>query len=347
MSPHKGEAAAQLADAWISGTVDDPEAAARLGEVSDVVTIDTEHVPATVLSYLELTRLVRPSSGVLRTIQDRKKQRRFLEGIGAPQPRCVPVNTLAALRESAASVGFPCVLKTRHAGYDGKGQTAIRSERELPMAWEKVGENPAMLEEFVPFESEVSVLLARRPSGEMRFFPLARNVHRQHILHSTVAPAAIASSLQDEARDIARSIAEELGHVGMMAVEMFIVDGSRLLVNEIAPRPHNSGHYTFGACVASQFEQHVRAILDVPLGDTSLCRAAATVNLLGNLWEAGEPDWNQILAFPEARLHLYGKAEPRRGRKMGHVLVLDTDPGRALHTGEAVLEQLGNKARRR
>jgi len=340
LAPSEGEAAVPLADVWIPGAVGDAEAAARLAESSDVVTIDTEHVPASILERLELTRPVRPSSAVLRTIQDRSVQRRFLESIDAPQPRCRPVDTRTALHEEALAIGFPCVLKTRHAGYDGKGQTVIRNEKELAAAWATVGENPAMLEEFVEFDREISVLLARSPSGEVRFYPVAQNVHRHHILHTTMAPAPISREVEDRAREIAGRIADSLDHAGMMAVEMFVVDGSRLLINEIAPRPHNSGHYTFGACATSQFEQHVRAVLDLPLGDPSLCRPAATVNLLGELWQHGEPDWTRVLCRPEARLHLYGKDEARPGRKMGHVLVLDEERDRALRTSEALLEDL-------
>jgi 5-(carboxyamino)imidazole ribonucleotide synthase len=232
------------------------------------------------------------------------------------------------------------VLKSRHAGYDGKGQTVVREHADLAKAWANVGSSGAMLEELIDFDFEISVLLARNPRGEVRFYPIAHNVHRHHVLHTTMAPARLDAAVEHEAKRIAHRIANTLDHVGMMAVEMFVVDGTRLLVNEIAPRPHNSGHYTFGACVTSQFEQHIRAVLDLPLGDPSLSRPAVMVNLFGDLWSAGVPDWTPILSRPEARLHLYGKSEPRPGRKMGHVLLLDDDPYRALQTGEALLETL-------
>ncbi|MEM7435424.1 MAG: 5-(carboxyamino)imidazole ribonucleotide synthase [Myxococcota bacterium] len=339
LSP-EGESAAPVADEWVQGPLDDLEAAQRLTALSDVVTLDTEHVPASLLSELERSGTVRPSSAVLRTIQDRQAQRRFLEEIGAPQPVCKSVDSLATLREQVAAVGVPCVLKTRRAGYDGKGQTVIRDEDDADAAWAAVGENPAMLEAFVPFDMEISVLLARRPSGEIRFYPVAHNVHQRHILHTTVAPAPISDSLVDEAKSIATNIAQNLDHVGMMAVEMFVVEGSTLLVNEIAPRPHNSGHYTFGACATSQFEQHVRAVLDLPLGETTLRSPAATVNLLGDLWQDGEPDWSAVYAHPEAHLHLYGKREARVGRKMGHVLVLGPDAKGAVEKANAILDAL-------
>ncbi|MGB5284324.1 MAG: 5-(carboxyamino)imidazole ribonucleotide synthase, partial [Polyangiales bacterium] len=322
LAPHADEPAVPLADVWIAGAIDDVEAAERLAKSVDVVTVDSEHVPASLLAYIELIRPVRPSPSVLRTIQDRHAQRRFLDRIGAPQPLCVAVDSLAELGEAVETVGLPCVLKSRHAGYDGKGQAVIRSSGQLEASWEKVGRASSMLEELVPFDAEISVLLARAPDGEMRFYPVAYNVHREHVLRATMAPAPLPRSVERDALEISRSIADELDHVGMLAIEMFLV-GSELLVNEIAPRPHNSGHYTFGACVTSQFEQHIRAVLGLPLGDPSLSTPAVMLNLFGDLWRDGDPDWMPILSLPEARLHLYGKAEPRPGRKMGHVLLLD------------------------
>jgi len=340
LSPDPAAPAVSLADRWIEGNLDDVEAGERFARSVDVITVDTEHVPASVLAELELLRPVRPSSQVLRTVQDRNAQRRFLDSVDAPQPVCVSVDSLAELQREAHRVGFPCVLKSRHAGYDGKGQTVVREHADLAKAWANVGSSGAMLEELIEFDFEISVLLARNPKGEVRFYPIAHNVHRHHVLHTTMAPARLDAAVEREAKRIAHRIANTLDHVGMMAVEMFVVDGTRVLVNEIAPRPHNSGHYTFGACVTSQFEQHIRAVLDLPLGDPSLPRPAVMVNLFGDLWSAGVPDWTPILSRPEARLHLYGKSEPRPGRKMGHVLLLDDDPYRALQTGEALLETL-------
>ena len=332
--------AVSLADRWIRGRLDQADAGEQLARVSDVVTVDTEHVPASMLADLELIKPVRPSSSVLRTIQDRRVQRTFLDGVEAAQPRWEPVISREMLAAKTGLVGFPCVLKSSHAGYDGKGQAVIRSEADLDAAWASMNGGPAIVEEFVHFDREVSVLLARTPQGEIRFYPLASNMHENHVLRTTVAPAPVGPEVELDAFRVAGRIAHALDHVGMMAVEMYLVDGGSVLVNEIAPRPHNSGHYTFGACVTSQFEQHVRAVLDLPLGDPSLPRPAAMVNLFGDLWREGEPDWTQVLSQPEARLHLYGKAEARPGRKMGHVLVLDEDPVLALQTGEALLERL-------
>lgn len=339
MAPNADDPAVPLADRWVPGALDDVEAGAELARLADVITVDSEHVPASLLAYLELMKPVRPSPRVLRTVQDRRAQRDFLQGIHVPQPVCVAVDSLATLRKETRRIGFPNVLKTRRAGYDGKGQSVIRSEEDVEGAWEAIGGAPAMLEELIPFDAEISVLLARNPRGAVRFYPIAHNVHRHHVLHATMAPAPLGASVEHEAQCIAARIAGALDLAGMLAVEMFVV-GSELLVNEIAPRPHNSGHYTFGACVTSQFEQHVRAVLDLPLGDPSLSRPAVMVNLFGDLWQDGEPDWMPILSRPEARLHLYGKSEPRPGRKMGHVLLLDDDPLRALREGEALLETL-------
>lgn len=340
LSPDPSAPAVSLADSWIRGNIDDVAAGERFAHSVDVITVDTEHVPASLLAQLELLRPVRPSPQVLRTVQDRHAQRLFLDAIDAPQPVCVAVDSLRELSHEADRIGFPCVLKSRHAGYDGKGQTVVREQGELASAWANVGSTAAMLEELIDFDFEISVLLARNPRGEVRFFPIAHNVHRHHVLHATMAPARIDTAVEHEAKRIANRIANALDHVGMMAVEMFVVDGTRLLVNEIAPRPHNSGHYTFGACVTSQFEQHIRAVVDLPLGDPSLSRPAVMVNLFGDLWTDGVPDWTPVLSKPEVRLHLYGKVEPRPGRKMGHVLVLDPDPYRGLRTGEALLDGL-------
>ncbi len=344
LSPERDDPAVVLSDDWVAGRLDDLGAAERLAKKVDVVTLDTEHVPASILSAIEASCPVRPSSSILRTVQDRRRQREFLQSIDAPQPRCRPVSSLQELRDSVDALGVPCVLKTRRAGYDGKGQALIRTLDQLDSAWTEIGAQPAMLEEFIEFDFEISVLLARNPKGEIRFYPVARNAHRNHVLHTTIAPADIDRSVESEAFDIAARIVDALDHIGMMAVEMFVVNGSRLLVNELAPRPHNSGHYTFGGCRTSQFEQHIRAVFDLTLGDPSLSGAAVMVNLLGDLWRNGEPDWAQVLSLPEAHLHLYGKRHAPPGRKMGHVLILAEDREAALRVSEEMLVRLEAKS---
>jgi 5-(carboxyamino)imidazole ribonucleotide synthase len=344
LSPDRLDPSVSLADHWVEGELDDVEAAEKLAKISDVVTVDTEHVPASMLSQLERLVAVRPSASVLRTVQDRRVQRDFLDEVQVAQPRWSPVHGPGELEAAASEVGFPCVLKRAHAGYDGKGQRIISGASQLAGAWDSIGGGPAIVEEFVRFDCEVSVLLARNPAGEVRFYPLAHNTHRNHVLRTTVAPAPVGAEVARDGFELAATIANALDHIGMMAVEMYLVGGKTLLVNEIAPRPHNSGHYTFGACVTSQFEQHVRAVSGLPLGDPSLPRPSAMINLFGDLWVHGEPDWSQVFCTPEARLHLYDKADARPGRKMGHVLVIDEDPEQALATCEAVMARLEGAA---
>lgn len=330
----------QVADDVVIGTLDDLESARVVAERSAVVTLDTEHVPAEVLERIAEICPVRPSPSVLATIQDRAVQKRFLDAQGLPQARWAPVGSPEELAAAVATIGLPGILKARRAGYDGKGQVRLEPGMDTLAAWHRIGEPPAVLEALVPFAREVSVVLARGLDGEVRIYPLAENVHRRHILHTTRAPAPMPEERRLRAEAIARTIATALDHVGVMAVELFELPDGTLLVNEIAPRTHNSGHYTYGACATSQFEQHVRAVCGLPLGDARAFTGAVMVNLIGDLWANGEPPWQKVLARPEARLHLYGKLMPAPGRKMGHVLLLDDDTERALRTAEELVAQL-------
>ncbi len=328
LDPDPGGPAAQVADHCIEGGWDDPSANEALAVESDVITLDTEHVPADILDMLAKETIVRPSADVLRIIQDRFEQRRFLSAHSAPQPAHALIENLESLQRAATKIGFPCVIKTRSSGYDGKGQARAVNYAGLENAWHAIGDAPATLEAFIDFEKEISVLLARGPDGKVSFYPVAENEHRQHVLHITRAPANVTSEVAAEATMLAERIASALGYIGIMAVEMFVTREGALLVNEIAPRPHNSGHYTFGACATSQFEQHVRAICGLPLGKTSLLRPSAVmVNLFGDLWQNGPPDWRGVLSQPSTRLHLYGKSLPKPGRKMGHVLIFEENEG--------------------
>ena len=333
----------QFADEVVVGSLDDEEAALELARLCDVVTLDTEHVPADLLDKIAAVTPVRPAPSVLRTIQDRQTQKRFLDTQALPQAAWAPVGSDAELAEAIAAVGVPAILKVRRAGYDGKGQVRIESAGDAAAAWERIGRRPAVLERVVGFAREISVVLARGVDGDVRTYALAENVHRRHILHTTRAPAPMPQRRRGRAEAIARRIADALGHVGVMAVEMFELpeaEGGTLLVNEIAPRTHNRGHYTYGACVTSQFEQHVRAVCGLPLGDPRQLTGAVMVNLIGDLWKDGPPPWQHALARPEARLHLYGKLAPAPGRKMGHVLLLDDDTDRALAAAEALIASL-------
>jgi len=340
LDPEPEGPAAQVADICVTGAFDNLEAAKTLAAHSDVITLDTEHVPAELLEQLETMKPVRPSASVLRIVQDRCEQRRFLEAQRVPQPRNVAVSDAESLRAAATVVGFPCVLKTRRSGYDGKGQARVGCVDELEHAWRALGQPPALVESFVDFEKEISVLLARDLDGNVRFYPIVENTHRRHILHTSRVPARIPAELVSQAEQLGARIASSLGHVGIMAIELFVTREGDLLVNEIAPRTHNSGHYTFGACATSQFEQHVRAICGLPLGDPSLLRPAVMLNLLGDLWRDGPPGWHAVLSHPTARLHVYGKKRPAAGRKMGHILILDEGDQDADEVAEAIAAEL-------
>ncbi len=334
----------QVADGVVIGALDDDEAAIELAQQVDVVTLDTEHVPYALLERIEQITPVRPGASVLRTIQDRQTQKQFLDGLALPQARWKPVASDDDLAASVTELGGRAILKARRAGYDGKGQVRIGDPADADAARAKIRHVDAVVEEVVPFTREISVVLARSAAGGVRLYPIAENVHRHHILHTTRAPAPMTDGGRRRAQDIAVSIVNALGHIGVMAVEMFeLADGS-LLVNEIAPRTHNSGHYTYGASATSQFEQHVRAVCGLPLGDTRMLSGAVMLNLIGDLWANGAPPWQHVLARPEARLHLYGKEAPAPGRKMGHVLLLDDDTDRALGTAEELLAALSPRS---
>lgn len=332
---------AQVADGTVVGALDDLEAAKHLASQVDVITLDTEHVPAELLAELDPIAPVRPNARVLATIQDRLVQKRFLDGLGLPQAAWTPVDDP---HTALAQVGRPAIFKVRRAGYDGKGQQRVNSDGDPVALLATLRGEPAVAEAVVPFVREVSVILARGLAGEIQIYPIAENAHRRHILHTTRAPAPMPEPRRVRAEDMAVSIAEALDHVGVMAVEMFELADGQLLINEIAPRTHNSGHYTYGACATSQFEQHVRAICGIPLGDPRAMTGAVMVNLIGDLWAKGPPAWQHVLAVPEARLHLYGKDAPAPGRKMGHVVLLDDDTERGLVAAEALITTLAARS---
>ena len=331
---------AQVSDGVVVGALDDLEAARHLAKQVDVITLDTEHVPAEILDELEKHTPVRPGASVLRTIQDRQTQKQFLDRLGVPQADWAPVTSELDLRASLERFGGQGIIKHRRSGYDGKGQMRADKLSDASAVWSWLRGTDAVIESIVPFVREISAVIARSVLGEIRSYPIAENVHRRHILHTTRAPAQISTEGARQVADIALTIAEALGHVGVLAVEMFeLADGS-LLVNEIAPRTHNSGHYTWGACATSQFEQHVRAVCGLRLAHPRPLTGAVMMNLLGDLWAKGQPPWRVVLDRPDAHLHLYGKAAPAPGRKMGHVLLLDDDTERALETAEQLIQSL-------
>jgi len=282
---------------------------------------------------------VHPSPEVLHICRHRLREKEFLSGHGFPVTPYRAVRSAHELRHAVADLGAPAILKTADFGYDGKGQTRIDSVGQVDNAWSHLGRPVGVLEAFVPFTQEISVICARAQDGALNCFGPAENVHVRHILDVTTVAADIPLATARAALDLARAIAESLDVVGLLTVEMFVI-GERLLVNELAPRPHNSGHYTIDACVTSQFEQQLRAVCGLPLGNVRLLKPAAMTNLLGDLWQANEPNWPAALAFPEVKLHLYGKAEPRPGRKMGHLTALADTPQKARATVLAARQAL-------
>ena len=294
----------------------------------DVVTYEFENIPVEALDALSGIVPLRPGRNVLYTTQNRLREKQFLQGAGFPVAPFRVVQSEADLREAVTALGCPCVLKTADFGYDGKGQQKITYETDLAEVWRRHGLYNGVLEAWVPFAAELSVVVARGlVTGEDEekqaiAFPPTVNDHENHILATSVAPAPLADSILARAQSIGSAIAKELDVVGLLAVEFFLTKRGDLLVNELAPRPHNSGHYSFDACVTSQFEQQLRAVCGLPLGDTRVLSPVIMRNLLGDLWASGTPDWSGLLALPGLRLHLYGKSEPRTGRKMGHYCVL-------------------------
>lgn len=334
---------AQVADGVVVGALDDLDAARHLAAQVDVITLDTEHVPAEILDALHAIVPVRPGPNVLRTIQDRLTQKQFLDGLSIPQAQWAPVHSPADLDVALASLGGQGIVKVRRAGYDGKGQARIDITDDAATRHGKLAQlrgQPSVIEEIVDFQREISVILARGLDGSIELFPIAENQHRKHVLHLTRAPAGMSANAAKHVGELAVSIAQALDHVGVMAVEMFELADGRVLVNEIAPRTHNSGHFTYGACSTSQFEQHVRAVCGVALGSARPLSGAVMVNLLGDLWAKGPPPWQHVLNLPNARLHLYGKDGIAPGRKMGHVVLLDDDTDRAVADGNAMFEKL-------
>lgn len=339
LDPDSKGPAAQVADSCVKGDFSDAAAAQSLAEQADLVTVETEHIAPAALDAVSRLKPLFPTAAEMKLIQDRLTQKEFLKSARIPQTAFAAVDTEADLEAAVDDMGFPCVLKTRRSGYDGKGQALIRSMDDLPKAWAKIHGQPAVLEAFVKFQKEISVVLARGHDGKTAAYPVAENVHEHHILALTRMPAKISPTLARKAVTLATRVAKALDHVGVMAVEMFVTKRGELLVNEIAPRTHNSGHPTFGASATSQFAQHIRAICGLPMGPTDT-RPSAIVNLLGDLWKNGAPNWDFLQAFPSATLHLYGKADARPGRKMGHILIQARTADEAVKVGTKILKQL-------
>ncbi|MBX7167591.1 MAG: 5-(carboxyamino)imidazole ribonucleotide synthase [Pirellulales bacterium] len=322
LSPDDDTPTGQVADREWQADYGDLDAVRRFAAEVDVMTFEFENVPSETAAAAAAVTRVRPDGHVLHVTQNRLREKSLLREEGIPVTPFWPVRSLAELETAVAAAGCPAVLKTAGWGYDGKGQVKLHAPGEATAAWQSLGSQEAILEAFIDYACEASIVVARGLDGQIAHFGLIRNEHRQHILDVSVSPAGLGPVLEQEAAEIARAIVERLDVVGVLCVEFFITRQGRLLVNELAPRPHNSGHLTFDAFVTCQFEQQLRAICGLPLGSTERLRPAAMVNLLGDLWTDGEPPWQSVCAFPEVKLHLYGKLAARPGRKMGHLTAL-------------------------
>jgi 5-(carboxyamino)imidazole ribonucleotide synthase len=332
LEPSSPSPAGLFADEQIVAAYDDPDALRALAERCAVVSTEFENVPAASLELLAERMPVRPAAAAVALAQDRRAEKRLLTECGIPVGPYVELSAAADLARARAGVRYPALLKTARLGYDGKGQALVGSPDQLEAAFAGLGGVPCVLEERLELALEVSVIVARGLAGERAVFPLAENRHAGNILDLSIIPARVSAAAAADATWAAEALVERLGYVGVLALECFVLADGRVLANEIAPRPHNSGHFSLDACVSSQFEQQVRAMCGLPLGGPGLLTAAVMLNLLGDLWQAGEPDWAAVFARRGARLHLYGKAEARPGRKMGHITCLADDVESALVT---------------
>jgi 5-(carboxyamino)imidazole ribonucleotide synthase len=341
LDPDPGSPAGLVADRHLRAGYTDERALDELAAVCSAVTTEFENVPSSTLDQLARRATVRPPVEAVAIAQDRIAEKTFLQNAGFATALFRPVRDAAALPEAVAAVRLPALLKTSRLGYDGKGQALVTDAESAAAAFERFGRVACVLEERLGLETELSVVLARGGDGDVQAFPVGENRHRDGILETTVVPARVPEFLAEEARDLAIQVAERMRYTGVLGVELFVADGGHLFVNEMAPRPHNSGHFTMDACTVDQFEQQLRALCGLPLGRPRLLSPVAMINLLGDIWQAGEPRWAEALRLPGVRLHLYGKAEPRPGRKMGHLNCLADSPDRALALAHQARAALG------
>jgi 5-(carboxyamino)imidazole ribonucleotide synthase len=341
LDPDAHAPAAEFATAHLAAEYTDAAALETLASTCAAVTTEFENAPAAALDALSRRTIVRPSGSAVAIAQDRRREKGFFRDKGFPVGPFAVIEAPELCPGALDQVKLPALLKTARFGYDGKGQARVESQQDLVRTFCEWKSVPCVLEELLALQMELSVVLARSEEGRVEVFPVSENRHARGILDVTIAPARITPALAAEATALASRLAAELGYVGVLAVELFVV-GGKLLVNEIAPRPHNSGHYTIDACRTSQFEQQVRVLCGLPLGDASQHSPAVMVNLLGDIWRNGaDPAWESVLRHPGAHLHLYGKREARPGRKMGHVTVCDADPARALAIALEIRRELG------
>ena len=340
LDPDKNSPAGKIADVHLCADYDDAAALKTMAETCQAITTEFENVPASTLETLAQTRTVRPSAKAVSIAQHRVLEKQFIRDAGIPVAPFVVVNVASDLPVDGVAI-YPAILKVARFGYDGKGQARVANQAQAQAAFEAFKGEQCVLEKMLSLDYEVSVVLARDAQGNVAPYPLAENSHLNGILDVSIVPARAPKVIQDQARQLAIKIAEKLEYVGVLAVEFFVSNGE-LLANEMAPRPHNSGHYTIDANVTNQFEQQLRALVGLPLGDSRLHSQAVMVNILGDIWKNGtEPAWDKIFARSELKLHLYGKHEPRPGRKMGHYTVIGADQETVIVNAIKAREELG------
>ncbi|MDQ2773329.1 MAG: 5-(carboxyamino)imidazole ribonucleotide synthase [Acidobacteriota bacterium] len=344
LSPDSDTPTGQVADVEVNASYDDLDAVRKFASGVSAVTFEFENVPAATAAAAAECAPVRPSGHILHITQHRLREKTFLSESGFPVTRFRRVESREELGDSAKEIGLPAILKTADFGYDGKGQFRITADSQFDAAWKAVGQRVAVLEAMVDFECEISVVAARGADGAFIHYGATENHHVNGILDISIAPARVPDRVSRQAEEIARAVLEKLDVVGVLCVEFFVRRDGSLLINELAPRPHNSGHFTFDANLTSQFEQQLRATCALPLGGVAQFAPAAMANLLGDIWTNGEPDWEAAASSPNVKLHLYGKEEPRPGRKMGHLTAIAPTIEEALRDATRARNMLAHRS---
>lgn len=340
LEPDAGCPAGQIATKHIIAAYDDVKALQMLSEECDVITTEFENIPADVLNLLSENCTVYPSSNAVEKAQNRIVEKEFILSCGLLPVPFGTIKSKSDIATAAEKITFPAILKTAQFGYDGKGQQTVANAEEVEKAYASVGNVECVLEQRIDLECEISVILGRNEKGESECFPVSENIHKDGILYQSLVPARVAKTVSVAAQAAAKRIADKLDYVGVLAVEFFVTKSGELLVNELAPRTHNSGHYTVDVCVTSQFEQQVRMICGLPFGETQLLSPVVMTNMLGDLWGKTKPNWESIFNHASCKLHLYGKKEARVGRKMGHYSILNTDVETAKDEADRIFEAL-------
>lgn len=345
LDPDPHSPAGGIADRHIEADYLDEAALAELSEHCAAITTEFENVPAETLQFLESKVPVRPGSKAVAIARDRILEKTFMREQGLATAPFFAIHKAEDLAEACRQLNMPALLKTAQLGYDGKGQVSVNSLEEAQQGFQQLKEAPCVLEERVELDIELSVILARSVSGETNVFPVGENVHVNGILDTTCVPAGVSDDVATQARGMAQKLAEAMDYCGVLAVEFFLTSSGELLINEMAPRPHNSGHYTVDACLTSQFEQQVRTLCGLQPGSARLLSPVVMVNILGDLWDKGTPAWERLFNHPQAKLHLYGKRHARPGRKMGHYNCLAVDTRQAMQLAETVRKALRSNDR--